>query len=649
MDHQVKTHCPLIVEDSNSNLMTNGHQVKQQLAVAPTSALAHVSKLSPVNIEFNDLTYTVPTGRRGSKMILRGVSGQFRAGELTAILGPSGAGKSTLLNVLAGYKYEGAAGIITVNGQPRDLRDFRRKSCYIMQEDLVQPKLTVLEAMRFAADLKLGNKVAPAARLEVISEILETLRLSNARDTTTERLSGGERKRLSIALELVNNPPAIFLDEPTTGLDEMSSVQCIDLLQRVALNGRTVICSIHTPSASIFAKFHNVYVVAAGQCAYRGPVADVVPFLRHLGIECPKHYNPADFILELSAGEYGHELVDKMVQKTDARLPLLPITNGHQQQKPRHHSPRTTTAKEVVKIAWWEQFMALYRRKMLQFYRDRNYMYLKISLHIFLGIIIGGLFFDIGNDGSKTLFNFGFCFTCLIVFLYIPMLPVLLHYPQEVQLVKREYFNRWYDLSPYFCALTVSSIPAQLLLCFLYLSMVYPITNQPMELYRCIMFISTCMVCSLIAESMGLAIASTLSIVNGMFVGPAMTVPLMLFAVQGIGDETPLPIYRQIIMYASYIRYGLEGLIVSTYGYNRNKLPCPEGEDLFYCHYSVPRQLLRAMGMTHAVFWVDFLALLAILLLLRALTYYLLRQRLRPNKTFRALHLIGRLVKSHFV
>ena len=82
---------------------------------------------------------------------------------------------------------------------------------------------------------------------------------------------------------------------------------------------------------------------------------------------------------------------------------------------------------------------------------------------------------------------------------------------------------------------------------------------------------------------------------NGMFLGPAMTVPLMLFAVQGIGDETPLPIYRQIIMYASYIRYGLEGLIVATYGYDRGKLPCP-AEEMYYCHYGVPRQLLRVMG-----------------------------------------------------
>ncbi|XP_031780550.1 ATP-binding cassette sub-family G member 1 isoform X2 [Nasonia vitripennis] len=508
-----------------------------------------------------------------------------------------------------------------------------------MQEDLVQPKLTVLEAMRFAADLKLGSKATPAARFAIVSEILETLRLNGARDTITERLSGGERKRLSIALELVNNPPVIFLDEPTTGLDEMSSIQCIELLQRVALNGRTVVCSIHTPSASIFAKFHHVYVVAAGQCAYRGPVSDVVPFLQQVGIECPKHYNPADFIVEVSSGEYGHELIDRMVTKIEQRSPILP--NSQNQAA----SECCKISKGMDKISWWEQFSTLFRRKMLQFYRDRNYMYLKISLHVFLGFIIGGLFLDIGNDGSKTLFNFGFCFTCLIVFLYIPMLPVLLHFPQEVQLVKREHFNRWYDLGPYFCALTVSNIPAQLIFCVLYLSMVYPITSQPMEFYRYAMFISTCMVCALIAESMGLAIASTLSIVNGMFVGPAMTVPLMLFAVQGIGDETPLPIYRQIIMYVSYIRYGLEGLIVATYGYGRGKLPCPPDET--YCHYATPRQLLRVMGMERIVFWVDLLALVVILFLLRALTYYLLRQRLRPNKTFRALHLIGRLVKSH--
>lgn len=161
---------------------------------------------------------------------------------------------------------------------------------------------------------------------------MEILRLTKAKNTISEELSGGERKRLSIALELVNNPPVIFLDEPTTwvvenffffflllsliiffffsliykynlilsrGLDEVSSMQCILLLQKLAKRlTRTIICSIHTPSATIFSKFDNIYVMANGQCVYRGPSSNVVPFLQQIGIECPIHYNPADFSKE---------------------------------------------------------------------------------------------------------------------------------------------------------------------------------------------------------------------------------------------------------------------------------------------------------------------------------------------------------------
>lgn len=144
-----------------------------------------------------------------------------------------------------------------------------------------------------------------------------------------------------------------------------------------------------------------------------------------------------------------------MVFKTEAQSPeiLVPPPSLIDNIDSHHHQHKKNSPyknyESSTKISWWSQFTTLYRRKMLQFYRDRviiiilfffcnknikfiflslqNYMYLKISLHIFLGVIIGGLFFDIGNDGSKTLFNFGFCFTCLIVFLYIPMLPVLLH------------------------------------------------------------------------------------------------------------------------------------------------------------------------------------------------------------------------------
>ncbi|XP_050573968.1 ATP-binding cassette sub-family G member 1-like isoform X2 [Bombus affinis] len=551
-----------------------------------TPVLPSYSKITtPIDIEFNDLTYTVPCGRKGTKVILRGICGQFKSGELTAILGPSGAGKSTLLNILAGYKSaDSVTGRISINGQTRDEDYLKKMSCYIMQEDLLQPWLTVQEAMQFAVDLKLDN-ISQKAKSIAIDEILNILRLRHAKDTTTECLSGGERKRLSIALELVSNPPIVFLDEPTTGLDEISAAQCTDLLKSLVRLGRTIICSLHTPSASIFAKFDHIYVIAAGQCIYRSTVHNLVPFVRQIGIECPKHYNPADFVIEISAGEYGSEWIGRMINAVDAEFPIVPVS-----RRTRFEFQYKT---KISKVPWFKQFVVLSRRMLLQLRRNKSYMYLKISLYIFLGFVVGSLFLNIGNDGSKTLSNFTFCFACLIILLYVPMSPVLMHFPSEVQLVKREYFNMWYDLSPYYCAFTIVNIPGQILLSSIYLSMVYVITNQPLELSRCAMFFSICFMCAFIAESMALVIASTLNVVNCTFVGPVISTPLVLVAIQGIGETESLSIYRKLIMYLSYIRYAIEGLLVALYGYNREKLYCPPTE--IFCPFGTPRQVLRTM------------------------------------------------------
>ncbi|XP_011252169.1 ATP-binding cassette sub-family G member 1 [Camponotus floridanus] len=598
--------------------------------------MSYTSKMAAVNIEFNDLTYTVPSSRKESKILLKGISGQFKSGELTAIMGPSGAGKSTLLNVLAGYKFTEISGSININGQPRDMQEFKKMSCYIMQNDLAAPGLTVIEAMTFAADLKLGRRKSQSEKHFVINEILAMLRLSEVQDTFMEQLSGGERKRLLIALELVNNPPVIFLDEPTTGLDELSSFHCIDSLQKLAHFGRNVICSIHTPNASIFNKFDHVYVMTDGQCTYKG-TSNVLPFLKSLNLECPKHYNPADFLIEICSGDYGSDLIEQMMIHVN-KLPILPISPVKCEFEFDKHNP---------KVLRFDQFKTLTKRMALQLYRNRDYIYLKIVLHIFLGLVIGLLFLNMGNDGSKALFNFGFCFACLIVFLYIPMLPVLQHFPFEVRIMKREHFNRWYNLSAYYWALTIISIPLQILLGFIYLSIVYFITGQPLEWQRCIMFFSTCFICAFIGESIGYNIASIFNAVNSMFIAPALTCVTILTAIQGFGDSTPLPLYRTLFMYTSCIRYGLEALTTAMYGYDRPRLPCPVEE--IYCHFSSPKEIFRTIGMEKAPnYWLNILALLIILFICKAILYYLLRQRVQPNKTFQMCQIIGNVIKSHF-
>lgn len=177
----------------------------------------------------------------------------------------------------------GVDGLIHVN---------KKKSCYITQEDLHQPLITVEEMMKVACKLKLKPGADHDA---VIEEVLVNLHLNHRRQLTSNRLSGGERKRLSIALEMVANPTIFFLDEPTTGLDEVTAAQTIRQLRELAMQDRTVVCTIHQPSSAIFALFDQIYILAQGQCVYQGSPQALVPLLTSVNLNCPRSYNPADF------------------------------------------------------------------------------------------------------------------------------------------------------------------------------------------------------------------------------------------------------------------------------------------------------------------------------------------------------------------
>ncbi|KAL3246103.1 hypothetical protein MRX96_057929, partial [Rhipicephalus microplus] len=258
---------------------------------------------SSVTLEWKNVSYAVTHGKE-KKTLVTNMYGKALPGTMTAIMGPSGAGKTTLLNVLSGHYGKGYEGEVQVNGWVRHTELFNRQSCYVMQDDCLLQELTVRESLEMSVRLRMPS-LASAKRAHLVNEALSRWGLEKCANTRAGQLSGGQRKRLSIAQEVVGNPPVIFLDEPTSGLDSSSALRCVFAMKCLATAGHTVICSIHNPSAKLLHHFDTLYMISNGICIYNGSVEALLPFLQSQGLNCPAHHNPADYLTEIASGEHG--------------------------------------------------------------------------------------------------------------------------------------------------------------------------------------------------------------------------------------------------------------------------------------------------------------------------------------------------------
>lgn len=618
----------------------------------PLQQLNRIAKRPPIDVEFQDLIYSVRDSRNngGWKQLLKSVNGKFRCGELTAIMGPSGAGKSTLLNILAGYVSTGVKGSIKMNDRPRDMKLFNKLSSYIMQEDIIQPRLTTREAMMVAANLKLGSHITMKEKVAVVDEVMNLLGLEKCSDTRSEYLSGGQRKRLAVALELVNNPPVIFLDEPTSGLDNVAIKQCMDLLHKISRLRRTVICTIHQPSASLFETFDQVYILAQGQCVYNGAPSQLVPFLSTAGYDCPTTHTSADFILEVI------QLAPHCVQDLSAIIQNGKLFMGEKGPKriaTIEYSENNAVYQETTQIigspsdiefpiSLWEQFKILICRMFLQQSRNTTMLYIQFFHHLLSGLLIGGIFYGIGNDASQTVAIFKYCLCVNVFFMYTHvMVPVIL-FPLEVKLMRREYFNRWYNLKAYYVALTLSTLPILICFGFMFLLIVYFMTDQPMEVDRFLKFILVELTVALCSQGLGYSIGSICNITKGSIVSPSILAPLLALSFYGMGYKNTIEPFMKMLMGLSYVRYGVVGVCASLLQ-NRKPLECEE----IYCHYRNPEIMMYDLGMINPDFSVQVIVIATFTFVFRMVSFLALKYRMTSEFSNKIAYYAAKIIKQN--
>ncbi|KAJ3179549.1 ATP-binding cassette sub- G member 2 [Gaertneriomyces sp. JEL0708] len=533
-----------------------------------------------VLLQWQDVRYEIAMGRgkrRTTREILHGVSGIAKPGEIVAIMGGSGAGKTTLLNILAGRVPTGKpSGIILQNGKIRERRTWKKKIGYVEQEDLLYENLTVRETLETAAWLRLPNsQFSKEQKLQRVSLALESLGLSHIAHSrignpSVGGISGGEKKRVSIGIELVADPGLLFLDEPTTGLDAATSQNLIALLKRYAKKtGKTLIMTIHMPRETILDLLDVVGLMAQGRNVWFGPPDEALQLFESQGFHIPMHTNPADFFLDILQVDPKNPETERNVQHFIENWPALqsnyvpPIDDKlvsevmDQQRRlgksavARHRLSleRQAQSSEMERfgVPYFYELNILLQRNFKSVIRGRTIIIAHIFQQLLLFLLLGFVFFRIDRDAAGVQNRVGVLFFICINQVFSFLQPIITVFPLERRMILRERAAGMYRISTAYAAKAISQWPTAAIASACFSIPVYWLIGLNHSFARFLYYFADTQVVVFASQSLGMIIgAAAPSVQMAQVFGPLVVVVFVIFGGNFGNISSVTPILRWI-------------------------------------------------------------------------------------------------------
>ncbi|XP_047504405.1 protein scarlet [Pieris napi] len=598
----------------------------------------------PCTLVWRDVTVHIKHKDGKLKRLVNSVNGIAKPGSLVALMGPSGAGKTTLMSALAHRSPIGTVvdGAIAMNG--RTVGDFMHlESGYMHQDELFVENLTVMEHLTIMARLRMDRRTSSLARKRRVNQLLRQLSLYGSRHTRIggldgrKTLSGGERKRLAFATELLTDPGLLFCDEPTTGLDSSSAQKLMTLLRASAVQGKTVICTIHQPSSELMALFDKLVLLAEGRVAYAGNASGALGFFESLGYHCPITYNPTDYfikVLALTPGSEGasrHAIksvcdrfaVSDAAKELDMEIHLeFHLIDNQDEETKRTKASNFKPPFFHTKIIW------LVYRYILMVLRDPNVQLLRIAQKLAIALTAGLCFIGTARLTQAGIQDVqGALFIIIAENTFSPMYSMLHIFPEEFPLLYRELRAGLYSTPIYYVARMIALFPGLVIEPSLFTLVVYWIAGLRSTLYA----FGFTVFLSILVLNVAIACGSFFSCAFGsMPVAIAYLVPFdySLMMTSGLFIKlSSIPKYISWIRHLSWLMYSNEAMTILQWDGVQN-ITCLTDETGAPC-LSTGDEVLSMYDFTTNEFWPDIVALVILYLGFHLLALIALRYRTR--------------------